>query len=101
VRSSINLRSACPSGTSAATKTWSWHSWKVARDGMLRRFGPIITDNGVTFRLWAPGAKPVDLLLDRAIAMTRQLGGWYVADISGVATGDRYKFRIDDEMDVP
>jgi len=71
------------------------------RDGMLRRFGPVITDHGVTFRLWAPDAKRVDLLLDRAIAMTRQDGGWYVADITGAAAGDRYKFRIDDEMDVP
>ena len=68
---------------------------------MLRRFGPVITDHGVTFRLWAPDAKRVDLLLDRAIAMTRQDGGWYVADITGAAAGDRYKFRIDDEMDVP
>jgi maltooligosyltrehalose trehalohydrolase len=65
------------------------------------RFGPLLTDKGVTFRLWAPAAKRVDLLLDRAVAMTRRDGGWYVLDVADASAGTRYKFRIDDEIDVP
>ena len=33
--------------------------------------------------------------------MQRGDGGWYSADIAGVKAGARYKFRIDDEIDVP
>ena len=29
------------------------------------RFGPLLSDNGVTFRLWAPAARAVNLVLDR------------------------------------
>jgi maltooligosyltrehalose trehalohydrolase len=68
---------------------------------MQRQFGPDITDRGVTFRLWAPAAKRVDLLLDRAIAMTRSQDGWYSAHVREAAAGTRYKFRVDDEVDVP
>src|SRR5262245_51450896 len=68
---------------------------------MHRQFGPLLTGNGVRFRLWAPGARRVELLLDRPIAMTQQDGGWYAADIAEAAAGTRYKFRIDDSVDVP
>ena len=33
--------------------------------------------------------------------MQRRQGGWYVTDISGLTAGIPYKFRIDDEIDVP
>jgi maltooligosyltrehalose trehalohydrolase len=66
-----------------------------------RQFGPKLTDDGVLFRLWAPGAKRVDLLQNGSHAMTRGDGGWYSAKISGARAGARYKFRIDDEIDVP
>jgi maltooligosyltrehalose trehalohydrolase len=66
-----------------------------------RQFGPILTANGATFRLWAPAAKQVDLLLDQPHPMQRRDDGWFVADIPGARAGARYKFRIDDEIDVP
>src|SRR5436190_2919060 len=66
-----------------------------------RQSGPLITGTGVTFRLWAPAARRVDLILDRAIAMTRENEGWYVAHEPQAAAGTRYKFRIDGEVDVP
>ncbi|MFB9266394.1 malto-oligosyltrehalose trehalohydrolase [Bradyrhizobium erythrophlei] len=66
-----------------------------------RHFGPELTQDGARFRLWAPAAKQVDLLLDKPHALTRDAGGWYVAEIPGVGAGARYKFRIDDEIDVP
>ncbi|GLH78295.1 malto-oligosyltrehalose trehalohydrolase [Bradyrhizobium sp. SSBR45G] len=66
-----------------------------------RQFGPEITRDGVTFRLWAPAAKRVDLVLDGRHEMQRRDGGWYTLDVAGAGAGTRYKFRIDDELDVP
>ncbi|MGJ5178512.1 malto-oligosyltrehalose trehalohydrolase [Bradyrhizobium oligotrophicum] len=67
----------------------------------VRQFGPEITKDGVTFRLWAPAAKHVDLVLDRNHAMQRRGDGWYSLDVAGIGAGTRYMFRIDDELDVP
>ncbi len=66
-----------------------------------RQFGARLTPNGASFRLWAPAAKRVDLLLEKSQPMQRGEDGWFSADISGVKAGARYKFRIDDEIDVP
>ena len=65
------------------------------------RFGPRLTANGTLFRLWAPAASRVDLLLDKPCALKRGDGGWFSSEIAGVTAGTRYKFRIDDEIDVP
>jgi maltooligosyltrehalose trehalohydrolase len=66
-----------------------------------RLFGPRPVKAGTLFRLWAPAAKRVDLLLDKPHALTRGEDGWFSAEIAGVQAGTRYKFRIDDEIDVP
>ena len=66
-----------------------------------RKFGPRLTADGGLFRLWAPAAKRVDLLLERSHAMRRSEDGWFFADVPGVPAGARYKFRIDDDIDVP
>ena len=66
-----------------------------------RQFGARLTTDGACFRLWAPAAKHVDLLLDRPHAMQRGEDGWFSADIAGVKAGARYNFRIDGEIDVP
>jgi maltooligosyltrehalose trehalohydrolase len=66
-----------------------------------RQFGPRLTADGATFRLWAPAAKRVDLLLEKPRPMRRGEDGWFSADITGAKAGARYKFRIDDEIDVP
>jgi maltooligosyltrehalose trehalohydrolase len=66
-----------------------------------RQFAPRLTNDGALFRLWAPAAKRVDLLLETAHPMTRGDDGWFSAEIAGVVAGARYKFRIDDEIDVP
>jgi maltooligosyltrehalose trehalohydrolase len=68
---------------------------------MSLSFGSRLTKEGVSFRLWAPAARRVDLMLDRPHAMERGNDGWYIADIAGLKAGSRYKFRIDDEIDVP
>jgi len=66
-----------------------------------RHFGPRLTPDGTSFRLWAPAAKNVDLLLEKPHPLRRGEAGWFSADIPGVKAGARYKFRIDDEIDVP
>jgi malto-oligosyltrehalose trehalohydrolase len=64
-------------------------------------FGPRLTPGGALFRLWAPAAKRVDLLLDRPYPLSRGDDGWFSAEIPGIKAGAHYKFRIDDEIDVP
>jgi maltooligosyltrehalose trehalohydrolase len=66
-----------------------------------RQFGPRLTADGATFRLWAPAAKRVDLLLEESHPLRRGEDGWFSIDVPGVMAGARYKFRIDDEIDVP
>ncbi len=64
-------------------------------------FGPQPTKHGARFRLWAPAAKRVDVLLDRPHALTRGDDGWFAGEIEGAHAGARYQFRIDGEIDVP
>jgi maltooligosyltrehalose trehalohydrolase len=66
-----------------------------------RQFGARLTQDGTSFRLWAPAAKRVELLLQEPHPMRRGGDGWFSADVSGVKAGARYKFRIDGEIDVP
>lgn len=66
-----------------------------------RCFGPILAPHATTFRLWAPAATRVDVILDKPHAMTRIDDGWFRADIAGAEAGTRYKFRIDGTTDVP
>ena len=66
-----------------------------------RQFGARLTPDGASFRLWAPAAKRVDLLLEKSQCLKRGEDGWFSADIRGVKAGARYKFRVDDEIDVP
>src|SRR5690348_10426691 len=69
-------------------------------------FGAELTRDGqARFRLWAPSAHSVELLLTRAkaeksVPMTMGADGWY-ATTTTAAPGDRYRYRIDGELDVP
>ena len=66
-----------------------------------QHFGAKLTAEGVLFRLWAPAARRVDLLLDKPHALKRGEHGWFSAEIAGVKAGSYYRFRIDNEVDVP
>ena len=66
------------------------------------RFGPMLFATGVTFRLWAPAARSVEVIVGNARhTMTRSDGGWFATDVDGAGAGTRYRFRIDDEVDIP
>jgi maltooligosyltrehalose trehalohydrolase len=68
-------------------------------------FGARLTGTGASFRLWAPAAKSVELLLieprSSSQRMSRGDDGWFSTDIAGLTAGARYKYRIDDDIDVP
>src|SRR4051812_49267854 len=69
-------------------------------------FGAALAEGGVRFRLWAPAAKSVDLVLyddgtPNAQSMTRQPEGWYELITPAASAGSRYKFRIDGNAEVP
>jgi maltooligosyltrehalose trehalohydrolase len=67
-----------------------------------RHFGARLTSEGTSFRLWAPAARRVDLLLDqRSHALTPAKHGWFETHVAGAKAGTRYKFRIDGEIEVP
>lgn len=66
-----------------------------------RHFGARLNANGTSFRLWAPKARRVDLLLDGSRPLERGEDGWFSLDVPDAKAGARYKFRIDDEIDVP
>ncbi len=61
---------------------------------------------GVRFRLWAPGAKNVNLVLPdaetpRELPMPRLDGGWFELVSARAGAGSRYAFRIDNGPVVP
>jgi malto-oligosyltrehalose trehalohydrolase len=66
-----------------------------------KRFGAELTDTGTTFRLWAPAARRVELLLDSPHRMQSLPNGWHEIAIAGARAGTLYKYRIDGELDVP
>lgn len=57
---------------------------------------------GVRFRLWAPTARSVDLVLDRSLYKMQPEGkGWYSLTSAKAKAGSKYKFRIDGDLQVP
>src|SRR6202035_418231 len=65
------------------------------------RFGPELSAQGVTLRLWAAAGRSVELVVDHPRHMQPQPDGWYALAITGANKGTRYRFRIDGELDVP
>ena len=61
-------------------------------------------DGGLTFRLWAPAARRVDVRLTsdgHIVPMIALEGGWYAVRVTGAVPGTRYQFVIDGESAVP
>ncbi|MBW9091960.1 malto-oligosyltrehalose trehalohydrolase [Rhizobium wenxiniae] len=66
-------------------------------------FGPIISDGGVEFRLWAPLVKAVSVNIEGCDSrqMERSGDGWHQCLAAGVKPGSRYKFGLPDGLMVP
>ena len=62
-------------------------------------------DDRCRFRVWAPKAKQLKLLLQtnekRSLPMERQENGYFETVAEGVAPGSLYQFRIDEQRDRP
>jgi maltooligosyltrehalose trehalohydrolase len=74
----------------------------AARRAHRMPFGAEVREDGTTrFRLWAPGARAVELWLEepgRAVAMPRDAGGWAEYVTREAPPGTRYRYRIDGEL---
>lgn len=65
-------------------------SWEPA-------LGANVYGNATRFRVWAPEAETVEVVLDGggAHGMAREADGFHAAVISGVGAGERYRYRVD------
>lgn len=63
---------------------------------MPSSFGPRLDGSATTFRLWAPGAKAVDLVLPQAdpVSLARGKDGFWSVRLENHGPGTRYRFRI-------
>ena len=74
----------------------------AAQQEAVAAFGAEITPQGVRFRLWAPAARRVDLVLhDEVIGMKNVSGQFFECVEPRARAGSLYKFRIDGEHLVP
>jgi maltooligosyltrehalose trehalohydrolase len=66
-------------------------------------FGAQLEGSGVRFRLWAPSAREVVLVMRREGEHTMQprADGWREVFVTGAGAGTRYGFRIDGGLTVP
>nr|WP_283810127.1 malto-oligosyltrehalose trehalohydrolase [Bradyrhizobium amphicarpaeae] len=69
----------------------------------MRRHGAHIADHGVSFNLWAPTARSVELLEANRPPqrMPRDDDGWYQLLSPTAHAGTRYQFRINEDLVVP
>jgi malto-oligosyltrehalose trehalohydrolase len=70
------------------------------------RFGATLHEHGTRFRLWAPAARRVELLLHGGgnrvpVPAEAMGGGWWERDHAGIGAGQRYQWRIDGDLVVP
>src|SRR5205085_3959340 len=62
----------------------------------------VLAEGGVRFRLWAPAARGVELIIaSRARRMQSQPGGWHEVVDRDAAPGTLYQYRIDGRQLVP
>lgn len=62
----------------------------------------ILAGRGVRFRLWAPGAKEVDLSIGERLSRMKKLdAGWFEHTEPRAGPGTLYRYRIDGELLVP
>jgi len=59
------------------------------------RFGPLLTEKGTTFRLWAPACQSLELLIEgrEPLRAGHSNDGLFSFEVEGAGPGTRYKFR--------
>jgi malto-oligosyltrehalose trehalohydrolase len=66
-------------------------------------FGAAAQRDATAFRLWAPGAAKVEVVVGdaRRCPLDARGDGWHAATLDDVGAGARYAYRIDDRSTVP
>ena len=69
-------------------------------------FGAELSAAGARFRLWAPGAREIELDVEMhgarsGIEMSALADGWFEANLANAAADARYAFRVDGGIAVP
>lgn len=66
-------------------------------------FGPVVSERGVLFRLWAPKQQRVDLVVDDRppVRMDVAEDGWHIHESQEAGIGSRYRFVLPDGIEVP
>ena len=71
----------------------------------LSGLGAEPTEEGVRFRVWAPGAARVQLVVEAPfeaeLTLTREPAGYFNATVPGVMPGAHYRFRLDGKGPYP
>jgi maltooligosyltrehalose trehalohydrolase len=58
-------------------------------------------EQGVHFRVWAPAARRVTVVLDdREVVLAAEANGYAAGLVAGLAAGARYRFRLDDSKEL-
>ncbi|HEX5787749.1 MAG TPA: hypothetical protein VFY03_06185, partial [Woeseiaceae bacterium] len=80
----------------------------AGRFAFATSWGANYRDGTTRFRLWAPGAKRVELVLSTATdeanedrPLHRDSAGWWHCNVTDVEPGARYGFRVDGGPAVP
>ena len=65
----------------------------------MTALGASLLANGVTFRVWAPGCRTVDVTVDgrSTESLVPRGDGLFEARLEGVVEGARYRYRLDGE----
>ncbi|PDT02803.1 malto-oligosyltrehalose trehalohydrolase [Rhizobium chutanense] len=66
-------------------------------------FGPVFTEEGILFRLWAPLHESVSLKLEGADPRPMRAGedGWHECTIADARPGTRYRFVLPGDLEIP
>jgi len=63
------------------------------------RIGAWVVDGGVAFRVWAPEAQAVEVVLEGPIKgthpLTREADGYHVGQVANATSGQLYRYRVD------
>ena len=61
------------------------------------QLGAVVDGGGVSFRVWAPAAKSVELCVERGptAPMEVNAGGVFTLRLDGIGAGARYRYRVD------
>jgi maltooligosyltrehalose trehalohydrolase len=72
----------------------AWHSMPFGAE--------VLPSGGVRFRLWAPGARKVELeIAGRVMPLHASRDGWFEHLVATAGPGTLYRYRIDGELSVP